>query len=1154
MSIWKLAIASLRHFWRTNFALLLGIAIGTAVLTGALIVGDSIRGSLKALTIERLGKIDEILIGEQFFRSELADSVSEAVREQLNDRYSAAIPAILVNQATIEQESSDKLARAQGVTVIGCGAEFWELSTTGESPTVPGEDQIVINQSLAVELNAQVGDRLILRIGKPTAIASDSPLANKDDLVKSIVDLELVDIVPTTGLGRFSLQASQQVPANAFVSLETLQDGLDQEDKVNAILVAGQDADTVESDEAFQVLHDAVKPDIADVGLVMKRISLDYEVDNETKTVLAYDTLTNERMLFDPEHDPVIAKQLNEWNAQPVFTYLATRMQRLSEDGTPVGELVPYSTITGIDSTDALGPIIDDNDRAVQIGDDQIVLNEWTAQDMEANVGDTIRVTYFDPETTHGGVVEHSRDFRLQAISRMAKPWRPFNRRRSAQYDVPPTLVNDPDLTAEVQGITDADSMSNWDAPFPMDTSLLRPQDDDYWEDYRTTPKAFVSLATARSIWNSRFGVTTSYRIPVGDAAPGERQAQLSASLASDYESFGLHWVRAKQQGLAASKGTTPFDALFLGFSQFIIVAALMLVSLLLRLGLEQRASQLGLVGALGFRAQRTFRLLLAENAAIVVVGALLGLLIGVGYAWIMLAGLRTWWLDAVVTPFMRLVVTPQALMTGFLLGVIASLLTIGFTLRRLRKTSLSQLMSGKTEELPSGADNVRRRKWLGWIPLVLLLAAVGLGATAPSLPPEPQGGAFFGSGACVLMALLLWIAGWLRKQSLATNDGSSLSIATLASRNLTRNPTRSTLTIGLVAAACFLIVAISAFRLSPSDGGTGGFELVGVSDQPIFEQPEIADTQFHALRLQDGDDASCRNLYQSSKPRLIGITPDFIGAADTGKMEWAAVADGVAEDTSPWAVLAAGSRQAGGSDAIPVVLDKNTAMYSMQIYTGVGTEFERDYGAAGVLRFRIVGLLSGSIFQGSLLVPEDRLLEKFPRVGGYRYFLVDTQGDSANVASSLEETYSDQGLDLTDSTRLLTELLAVQNTYLSTFQSLGGLGLLLGTFGLAAVQLRNVVQRRGEMALLRAAGFRNDQLSALVLREHALLLLGGLVTGIVSALFVVLPHVVFGGASVPLLSLLTTLGLVAVIGMASAFFAQRYLQKMPLLAALRGD
>jgi ABC-type antimicrobial peptide transport system permease subunit len=305
---------------------------------------------------------------------------------------------------------------------------------------------------------------------------------------------------------------------------------------------------------------------------------------------------------------------------------------------------------------------------------------------------------------------------------------------------------------------------------------------------------------------------------------------------------------------------------------------------------------------------------------------------------------------------------------------------------------------------------------------------------------------------------------------------------------------------------------------------------------------------------MQDGDDASCRNLYRTARPRLIGITDAFRqGAAAVGKMEWAGVDKRLASELPAWDVLSGDLPMEPG--VIPVVLDKNTAMYSMQLYGGIGEEFERDYGPAGTLKFRVVGLLAGSIFQGSLLIPDADLLKYFPRVSGYRYFLVACPEPSSDaVAAALEEQFSTEGLDLTDTRRLLTELLAVQNTYLSTFQSLGGLGLLLGTFGLAAVQLRNVIQRRGELALLRATGYRIDQLSMLLLWEHALLLIGGLAVGVIAAAVVVFPHLWFGGASIPVVSLAMTLGLVAVVGLASAVFAQRYLNKTPLLPALRGD
>jgi ABC-type antimicrobial peptide transport system permease subunit len=224
-------------------------------------------------------------------------------------------------------------------------------------------------------------------------------------------------------------------------------------------------------------------------------------------------------------------------------------------------------------------------------------------------------------------------------------------------------------------------------------------------------------------------------------------------------------------------------------------------------------------------------------------------------------------------------------------------------------------------------------------------------------------------------------------------------------------------------------------------------------------------------------------------------------------------------------------------------------------LYGGIDEEFELDYGSAGRLRFRVVGLLSNSILQGSLVISEVNLLRHFPETGGYRFFLIECpEGQSMQVRQILEDRFSDQGLMTTDTHDLLADLLAVQNTYLSTFQSLGGLGLLLGTFGLVAVQLRSVFERRGELALLRAVGFAPRRIASLVMLEHVFVLLGGLGVGLVAALVAVLPHVATGGAKPPVGTLAGVLSLILVMGLISGSMAVRQIARAPVLDALRGE
>ena len=307
------------------------------------------------------------------------------------------------------------------------------------------------------------------------------------------------------------------------------------------------------------------------------------------------------------------------------------------------------------------------------------------------------------------------------------------------------------------------------------------------------------------------------------------------------------------------------------------------------------------------------------------------------------------------------------------------------------------------------------------------------------------------------------------------------------------------------------------------------------------------------ALRMHDGDDASCRNLYQSQQPQLLGASPGLVTHFDSAKEDefsWADTAQLDSAGGNPWRLL-----ESDRSKAIPVILDKSMAVYSLHLSGGVGEEFELDYGAAGRLRFQVVGLLSNSVLQGSLIVSEANLLRWFPQTSGYRFFLIDCPSEQSEpVGRTLEDLYSDQGLQTRETRDVLQDLLAVQNTYLSTFQSLGGLGLLLGTLGIVAVQLRSVFERRGELALLRAVGFARQRIASLVMVEHLLLLLGGLGIGMVAALIAVLPHAWIGGARPPVGALSVVLILILGVGLSTGAVAVRRIVRTPVLEALRGD
>jgi hypothetical protein len=487
----------------------------------------------------------------------------------------------------------------------------------------------------------------------------------------------------------------------------------------------------------------------------------------------------------------------------------------------------------------------------------------------------------------------------------------------------------------------------------------------------------------------------------------------------------------------------------------------------------------------------------------------------------------------------------------------------------------------------PNGASKTRLARILHFASWAKVRAALAgmvavLSVAGIWLNGEDRAGAFFGSGAAVLVLLLGEIRHRLAFDARSAGARRGLSLAKLSALNTARHPGRSVLTIGLVASASFLIIAMSAFRLETSDSGTGGFDLLATSDQPVNYDLNTSDGrldqsgqfsdddeaileswQIYSLRVHSGEDASCLNLYRPSQPTVLGV-PDAMILR--GGFEWAAVSedDPVMQgesNPSPWNLLhAVLGEDENGRRVIPVIIDANTATYSLQI-GGIGARLTIDDDADRSATLEVVALLKNSILQGKLLLSEESFTQLYPETSGFRFFLMEakanadrktTDGDA--VSKIFESRLADEGFDATPARKQLAEFLAVQNTYLSTFQSLGALGLLLGTIGLAVVQLRSVLERRGELALMRAVGFRRARLVRMVLWENAVLLLGGLAIGVIAAAVALLPQWGSQAASVPWRTLAALLGTIAVVGLAAGWLATRSALRAPIVPALRGD
>ena len=424
---------------------------------------------------------------------------------------------------------------------------------------------------------------------------------------------------------------------------------------------------------------------------------------------------------------------------------------------------------------------------------------------------------------------------------------------------------------------------------------------------------------------------------------------------------------------------------------------------------------------------------------------------------------------------------------------------------------------------------------------------------------------AFFGIGFA-LLGLGIWLCRVVMRR---LDTGSTLdSAADLALRNTTRRRGRSMATIGVLASGVFMVVAVDSFRKSGDidatrkDSGTGGFALIGESASPIYEDLNsekgreayalddkiMAGVRVVQMRVRDGDDASCLNLNRAVQPRVLGVKFGELGDNGRGALETATGGAPVPlrRFSLDWSGVTA-------KDAVPGVVDANTLQWAMQKKVGDILEIPGERGEPA--RIQVAATVPASILQGLVLIPEDRFISIYPNSAGTRFFLIDCPpAKAAAVREHLVEQLGDRGLELIPTAQRLGEFNAVENTYLSIFQVLGGLGMLLGSAGLGIVVARNVLERRREFGLLEAIGYTPAQLRSLVFAEHRWLIVAALGIGAGSAMIAVLPGIIQKGAGFPWGNLALLFGGMAALSVFWTWLATRLSLRGSLLGALRNE
>jgi len=1107
VTIGTIARRSLTHYRRTHAAVALGVAAAVAVLAGSLLVGASVRDSLRTIASGRLGSASVAVADALPFTESLADRMSQ--------RLAANVAPVLALSGVVSHESSSR--RAGSVTVFGVDDRFFRLHHV-QRPS-PSGNEAWLSEDLAGELGAKAGDALTIRMPKPTDIPIDSLHGRREETGRTI-RLTVGGTLDRASMGEFSLTPAQGPIRSVFVSLSRLQRDLALEGRANTLLVG----DAAETAGITQALASSVT--LGDLGLLASALDDPPAIVIESKSGLIPDPVAERIMTVGSRGGRT---------STSILTWLATRL--IAANGQ-----VPYSLVTAI-GAEAAGDARIAALLATPGDLPPIVLDEWAQRELHAETGTIIELEYF----------------KWLDSGQLATAHAPLR----VAGTIPMTgLAVDRRLAPDYPGITTATDLGDLDPPFPIDLGMVRPQDEAYWRQYRTSPKALIPLSVGQSLWGTRHGQVTSIRIRT-PAASSTTMNDLTAEIvgAVDPSRAGFTVVDVRQQATTAAAGSTDFGAYFSYFSFFLMVSALLLAALFFRLGIEQRLAQIGVLRATGFALSDIRRLFVLEAAGVIAVGAVVGAALAVGWAALMMFALRTWWVGAVGTTQLHLHVDPVSLLIGAAGAAIVAFGAIVWTVRSLGRVTPRAQLSGSQDPLVIHSQR-------GLLARLCLAGAVVLSWLASRHYIAPAGG-FFGAGALVLFAGLAIYRSWLTQSGVS--DAGLGSLSTLGRRNASWRPGRSLTVAGLVASAVFLLVSVDAFRKNAPppaarDSGTGGFALLAESALPIVQDLQtreglvavgldtsangpLSDAHIFGLRLRPGDDASCLNLFQPRHPRIVGV-PDSL--VREGRFTFASTIRGdEASRANPWTLL----NQPPADGAIPAIVDATSLEYAL--HSAMGDTLTVDSDTARPIRLRIVGALSDSVLQGEILIAESTFRSLFPDIAGFRLFLVSvpqpTTERTAAATTALEQALEAYGFDAEDTTARLAAFYRVENTYLSTFQALGGLGLLLGCVGVVAVVMRNVLERRRELALLGAAGFTGADLQRLVAIEHLAVIGAGLAIGLAAAAVAVGPIVAGRGGGIPWHALVWILP-VALGGLAAAVGATRALRRMPLVPSLRSE
>ncbi len=984
---------------------------------------------------------------------------------------------------------------APRIKIFGIENDFFSFHGNEEINLRKGE--VAINERLASYLGIKNGDELIIRFNSISSIPADAPFSPGIDETASLV-LKTGIILSSDNSGNFSLGISQITPMNIFINRSDLVDGDGKTPKINRLLLENKKSVSVQV--IYDTLREVLKPE--DTGLTLRSIPETNEYE-----------MISDRIFIDQSQVDEINKM--PISGFPVITYLANSIAKGNRSA-------PYSFISGLD------PLLYEG---VPDGNG-IVINKWLAEDINAVRGDTLEVTWYSPDPLNR-LTEEKMNFIVTSVVEMKGIW------------------SDSLLMPEFPGIAGSESCTDWDAGVDIKMDLIRKKDEEYWNKFGGTPKAFINYEKGKELWAGNFGPATSIRFKKG-ADENEISSKLKGS--TDPYNSGFTITDLPQESIKAANESVDFSTLFLSLGFFIILSAIILLILVVSTFYEAKKDEVTTLFSIGFAKREIEKLLFIESGSVAVIGALSGAFAGGLFNYLIIKALNSVWQGAVQTNTLISGFEPWSFFIGFAVTVILILIMLKIKSSVFLR-NLSKPVTGETEKPLHGRNLLVTIISLTTTVILLFLSFV-LEEYSTILS--------YSAGIMVFATSILMIRQYyIGKQK--TGIYSFRRKSQISDSYYSFHPSQAIAPVLFLAAGLFAVIITGVNRMNLSgnmmkpSGGTGGYLLWGESSLPVrgsliskegrkeygLDEPELKELSLVQARITSGNDASCLNLNHIASPPLLGIdASEFIRK---GSFSFAAKMKGI-EEVNPWLTL--GYAPANGT--IYGIADQTVLQYGLKIKAGDTLKIRTESGQ--VLNVIISAGLKSSVFQGYVIIGNENFRRFFPSVPGNQIFLADGIPASAEIyLRTLTERLSEYGVHFEPAGERLASFFVVTNTYLSVFTILGGIGMILGVTGLGLILIRNFNQRKRDFGLMLAGGFSLKTIRKIIFAEHARILFYGLLTGIISALVATRPSIM-NDSDLPWKIVALMILLVLITGLTALAASVKSIKKDTLINRIRKD